>query len=125
MRSFLGVPIVSPDGTIIGAFYLTEKEDADTFDAEDQELIELLAAHASIAITNARLYEQQPRAVDPVRAQPAGARAPRRGQPEAVQRDAHRRGRRHADGSRPGGRPGADRAAARARAARRSTSCAR
>jgi signal transduction histidine kinase len=58
MRSFLGVPIVSPDGTIIGAFYLTEKEGADRFDAEDQELIELLAAHASIAITNARLYEQ-------------------------------------------------------------------
>ena len=58
MRSFLGVPIVSPGGTIIGAFYLTEKDGADTFDAEDQELIELLAAHASIAITNARLYEQ-------------------------------------------------------------------
>jgi signal transduction histidine kinase len=58
MRSFLGVPIASPDGTVIGAFYLTEKEDADAFDAEDQELIELLAAHASIAITNARLYEQ-------------------------------------------------------------------
>jgi signal transduction histidine kinase len=57
MRSFLGVPIVSPDGTIIGAFYLTEKEGPDAFDAEDQELIELLAAHASIAITNARLYE--------------------------------------------------------------------
>ncbi|HUA05168.1 MAG TPA: GAF domain-containing sensor histidine kinase [Solirubrobacteraceae bacterium] len=56
MRSFLGVPIVSPDGTIIGAFYLTEKDGG--FDAEDQELIELLAAHASIAITNARLYEQ-------------------------------------------------------------------
>jgi signal transduction histidine kinase len=58
MRSFLGVPIVAPDGTIIGAFYLTEKEGADVFDAEDQALIELLAAHASIAITNARLYEQ-------------------------------------------------------------------
>jgi len=57
MRSFLGVPIVSPDGTIIGAFYLTEKEGADAFDVEDQDLIELLAAHASIAITNARLYE--------------------------------------------------------------------
>ncbi len=58
MRSFLGVPITSPDGTIIGAFYLTEKTDADAFDEEDQELIELLAAHASIAITNARLYER-------------------------------------------------------------------
>ena len=58
MRSFLGVPIIAPGGNIIGAFYLTEKEDADVFDAADQELIELLAAHASIAITNARLYEQ-------------------------------------------------------------------
>jgi len=58
MRSFLGVPITAPHGTIIGAFYLTEKEGGETFDAADQELIELLAAHASIAITNARLYEQ-------------------------------------------------------------------
>jgi signal transduction histidine kinase len=58
MRSFLGVPITGADGTIIGAFYLTEKQDAEVFDAADQELIELLAAHASIAITNARLYEQ-------------------------------------------------------------------
>ncbi|MGN6869936.1 MAG: GAF domain-containing sensor histidine kinase [Solirubrobacteraceae bacterium] len=58
MRSFLGVPITAPGGTVIGAFYLTEKADAEVFDAEDQALIELLAAHASIAITNARLYEQ-------------------------------------------------------------------
>ena len=29
MRSFLGVPIVAPDG-VIGAFYLTEKLDAPT-----------------------------------------------------------------------------------------------
>jgi signal transduction histidine kinase len=58
MRSFLGVPITGADGTIIGAFYLTEKDTADAFDEEDQALIELLAAHASIAITNARLYEQ-------------------------------------------------------------------
>jgi signal transduction histidine kinase len=58
MRSFLGVPITAADGAIIGAFYLTEKEGAEAFDAEDQALIELLAAHASIAITNARLYEQ-------------------------------------------------------------------
>jgi signal transduction histidine kinase len=57
MRSFLGVPIVSRDG-VIGAFYLTEKLGAPDFGDEDQELIELLAAHAAIAITNARLYEQ-------------------------------------------------------------------
>jgi len=57
MRSFLGVPIVAPEG-VIGAFYLTDKEDGGAFDAGDQELIELLAAHAAIAITNARLYER-------------------------------------------------------------------
>jgi signal transduction histidine kinase len=57
MHSFLGVPIVAPDG-VIGAFYLTHKEGAASFTAEDQELIELLASHAAIAITNARLYER-------------------------------------------------------------------
>src|SRR3954466_8057096 len=57
MRSFLGVPIVAR-GEVIGALYLTEKEDADGFSADDQKLIELLAAHAAIAIENARLYER-------------------------------------------------------------------
>src|SRR4051794_2220826 len=57
MRSFLGVPIVSADG-VIGAFYLTDKLGGPEFSAEDQELIELLAAHAAIALTNARLYER-------------------------------------------------------------------
>jgi signal transduction histidine kinase len=57
MRSFLGVPIVSAEG-VIGAFYLTQKQDGHAFGEADQELIELLAAHAAIAITNARLYEQ-------------------------------------------------------------------
>ena len=57
MRSFLGVPIVAREDAI-GAFYLTEKIGAADFTDADQELIELLAAHASIAITNAHLYEQ-------------------------------------------------------------------
>jgi signal transduction histidine kinase len=57
MRSFLGVPIVAQN-EVIGAFYLTEKSGAPAFDEADQALIELLAAHASIAITNARLYER-------------------------------------------------------------------
>ena len=56
MRSFLGVPIVAAEG-VIGAFYLTEKEAGPRFEPADQEMIELLAAHAAIAITNARLYE--------------------------------------------------------------------
>jgi signal transduction histidine kinase len=57
MRSFLGVPIVARE-EVIGAFYLTEKADAQCFGESDRELIELLAAHAAIAITNARLYER-------------------------------------------------------------------
>ena len=57
MRSFLGVPIRARD-QVIGAFYLTEKASASDFEPLDQELIEILAAHAAIAITNARLYER-------------------------------------------------------------------
>ena len=90
MRSFLGVPIVSPEG-VIGAFYLTEKIEAPDFTDEDEELIELLASHAAIAITNARLYEQLARALDRRRAQPARARAARRRQPEALRPGPDRR----------------------------------
>lgn len=57
MRSFMGIPIVSK-GEIIGAFYLTDKESAPAFSEADQQLIEMLAAHAAIAIENARLYER-------------------------------------------------------------------
>ena len=57
MRSFLGVPIVARDG-VVGAFYLTQKVDAADFTGEDEELITLLAAHAAIAIANARLHEE-------------------------------------------------------------------
>ena len=57
MRSFLGVPIVSRTG-IIAAFYLTDREGAGGFSAEDQHLIEMLAAHAALAIESARLYER-------------------------------------------------------------------
>src|SRR3954453_19955436 len=57
MRSFLGVPIVTR-GEVLGAVYLTEKEDGSMFSAADQKLIELLAAHAAIAIENTRLYQR-------------------------------------------------------------------
>src|SRR3954462_12321642 len=56
MRSFLGVPLVARGG-VIGAFSLPDKVGADAFDEEDQRVIEMLAAHAAIAIENARLYE--------------------------------------------------------------------
>src|SRR4051812_34294885 len=57
MRSFLGVPIVARS-EVIGALYLTEKEGGGTFSLADQRLIVLLAAHAAIAIENARLHER-------------------------------------------------------------------
>ena len=57
MRSFLGVPIVAHEG-VIGAFYLTEKLGEPVFGDEDVELIQVLAAHAAIAIEKARLYER-------------------------------------------------------------------
>jgi len=57
MRAFLGVPIVARGG-IIGALYLTDKLGAETFSDADERLIVLLAAHAAIAIENARLSER-------------------------------------------------------------------
>jgi signal transduction histidine kinase len=55
MTSLLGVPI-RVHQQIVGDLYLTDKIGAPAFSAEDQHLIELLAAHAGIAIENARLY---------------------------------------------------------------------
>src|SRR5206468_3664628 len=43
---------------VIGSFYLTEKKGAGEFTDDDQELIQTLAAHAAIAIENARLHER-------------------------------------------------------------------
>jgi signal transduction histidine kinase len=57
MKSFLGVPVVSK-GRVIAAFYLTDKLGAAEFSDEDQQIIEMLAAHAAIAIENARLFER-------------------------------------------------------------------
>lgn len=55
MRSFLGVPILMR-GIVYGNLYLTEKEGADEFTAQDEELATLLAAQAAVAIENARLF---------------------------------------------------------------------
>ena len=57
MRSLLGVPI-RVGGTVVGNFYLTDKEGAAEFGADDQELVELFAGHAGIAIQNARLHQE-------------------------------------------------------------------
>lgn len=57
MRSFLGYPIVFK-GDLIGAFYLTDKVDAPTFDDTDEHLIGIFAPHAAVLVEYARLYEQ-------------------------------------------------------------------
>lgn len=57
MDSFLGVPVMAGK-QMLGNLYLTNKEGSPEFTQEDEETVELLAAHAAVAIQNARLYEQ-------------------------------------------------------------------
>src|ERR687893_460277 len=56
-HGMLGAMLESRGG-ISGALYLTDKEHADAFSDADEQLIVLLAAHAAIAIENARLHER-------------------------------------------------------------------
>ena len=56
MVSFLGVPIRSASRQL-GQIYLTEKIDSKEFTADDEKIIQMLAAYAAAAIQNARLYE--------------------------------------------------------------------
>jgi signal transduction histidine kinase len=56
MHSFLGVPILLR-GVAYGNLYLTEKEGGGSFTDEDEELTQLLAAQAAVAIENTRLYD--------------------------------------------------------------------
>ena len=60
MQTFLGVPIVLR-GVAYGNLYLTEKAGGQDFASEDEELTQLLAAQAAVAIENARLYESSTR----------------------------------------------------------------
>jgi signal transduction histidine kinase len=56
MTTLLGVP-VRLKNRIIGNLYLTDKVEAEEFTDDDQRLVELFAAHAGVAIENARLHE--------------------------------------------------------------------
>ena len=60
MTSFLGVPVIMR-GVAYGNLYLTEKRNGESFTAEDEEIVTLLAAQAAVAIENARLYESATR----------------------------------------------------------------
>ena len=66
MRTFLGVPILLR-GVAYGNLYLTEKDGAEDFTEEDEELTQLLAAQAAVAIENARLYESLDAVAAPAR----------------------------------------------------------
>jgi signal transduction histidine kinase len=54
LTAFLGMPIVDSD-EILGAIYLANKPGG--FSEADERLLGVLATHAAIALTNARLYE--------------------------------------------------------------------
>jgi signal transduction histidine kinase len=55
MHSFLGVPVRTRD-QIFGNLYLAEKQGADEFGQDDEEIVIALAAAAGVAIDNARLF---------------------------------------------------------------------
>lgn len=62
LSDFLGLPIRDGD-EVIGALFLANKrcrkpEGGCGFTEEDEELLSILAQHAAIALTNARLYER-------------------------------------------------------------------
>jgi signal transduction histidine kinase len=62
MSDFLGLPIRDGD-EVIGALFLANKncagpQDGCGFTEDDEELLRILAQHAAIALTNARLYER-------------------------------------------------------------------
>jgi len=57
MTSLLGVPIRLGERRL-GQIYLTNKIEGDTFTADDEHVIETLAAYAAAAISNARSYDE-------------------------------------------------------------------
>jgi signal transduction histidine kinase len=61
LSAFLGVPIMgslTDDGEILGAIFLANPNGRAEFSDDDERLLGVLAAHAAIALTNARLFER-------------------------------------------------------------------
>ncbi|MBP2471842.1 signal transduction histidine kinase [Crossiella equi] len=57
MRSFLGAPVRVRE-EVFGNLYLTEKRGGAQFTADDEVVLQALAAAAGVAVENARLFEQ-------------------------------------------------------------------
>lgn len=62
VKSYLAVPVKSRSGEVLGGLFFGHPEPA-RFTVEHERLIEGLAAHAAVALDNARLYEQARAAV--------------------------------------------------------------
>ncbi len=61
LGAFLGVPIMgslTDEDEILGAIFLANPNGRDEFSDDDERLLGVLAAHAAIALTNARLFER-------------------------------------------------------------------
>jgi GAF domain-containing protein len=56
LTGFLGVPVRQGD-EVLGIIFVANKRSG-SFTSRDEELLTLFAAHAAIALTNARLYER-------------------------------------------------------------------
>jgi signal transduction histidine kinase len=57
LADFLGMPVTDGEN-VLGIIFLANKRVPGGFTARDEELLSLFAAHAAIALTNARLYER-------------------------------------------------------------------
>jgi signal transduction histidine kinase len=66
MKSFLGVPIIGRNGPI-GNLYVTEKIGAETFTSEDEAFAAMLAAHAAVAVDNARYHGEREHLLEELR----------------------------------------------------------
>ena len=58
MKTFLGIPVWY-HGEHVGSIYLTEKERAQEFTEEDEEILVMFASQAASIISNARRYEEE------------------------------------------------------------------
>lgn len=63
MDAFLGMPILDTDAAedepqVMGVIFLANKRGGGQFTDHDEELLRILAAHAGLALSNARLYER-------------------------------------------------------------------
>ncbi|MCK6580130.1 MAG: GAF domain-containing protein [Anaerolineae bacterium] len=60
MTSFLGVPIIIGEN-LYGMLYLSDKINGDPFSEEDQQVIEVIAGYAALAISGAQLRDRERR----------------------------------------------------------------